>query len=446
MITYFDSASDENNEENCLETMFTEHFIFLTNRCIIGYYMKKKLFIIAITTLITLTTIAILPTISSVKPQTIQIGVVLPSEEDFEHYLPVFEEIIEPDINEYVRKLPRMRFKPDLEFEFLLEHGHSDPGIHLEKVQYFASIGVDLIIGGFWSSQAEYAMDYANEHQMLLISPSSTAPSLAISGDVLYRLAPDDTKQSSAIAEMIKSKGMNKVIVLHTVEFWGNWSCEYFVDQYEQIEGEILGVLPYNASDPDYDALLDDAELLVTGSDVGVVLFSGGEAADILAEAYYHGGVYDLPWFGGESTAMNQHILEFAPEEAAHVKLYSTLLAPDQSSKYREISVRYDAVLGAPPDYYSLNVIDAAWILAQTVLEARPSHPVKMDATDVMEVLPDVASRYYGYSGWTHLNEAGDRANPYYEIWGYKFEGGEGEFILSGFYDYPNDEIFWYDS
>jgi hypothetical protein len=84
------------------------------------------------------------------------------------------------------------------------------------------------------------------------------------------------------------------------------------------------------------------------------------------------------------------------------------------------------------------------WIIVQSILESRPSYPVSFDATNIMEVLPDVASRYYGYSGWTSLNEAGDRDNPNLEIWGYGPVEGSPDIVQYGFYDYLTGEIHWF--
>jgi hypothetical protein len=60
-----------------------------------------------------------------------------------------------------------------------------------------------------------------------------------------------------------------------------------------------------------------------------------------------------------------------------------------------------------------------------------------------MEVLPDIASRYYGYSGWCQLDEAGDRANANYEIWGYGLVNDEPSFVKYGWYDMWTDTMYW---
>ena len=81
----------------------------------------------------------------------------------------------------------------------------------------------------------------------------------------------------------------------------------------------------------------------------------------------------------------------------------------DNSSKYWEMDELYEHLTWGNNSYYTANMIDAAWIIAQAVLETKPSFSTRrfsINAVDIMEVLPDVASRYYGYSGWCQLDEA----------------------------------------
>ena len=412
--------------------------------------MKRKQLILIIAILITLSTCALLPTTSSEKPNKIRIGVVFPDTQWRNRNQPVFEEIIQPDINAYLDKLPDMRFKPDLDIEFLYDDAQGDPELHLEKVQYFASIGIDLVIGGFYSNQAMFAFDYMTETEMLLLSPSSTSPGLARPDDALYRLAPSDDIQGKAIAEMIISKGVTDLIVLQIEHQVGTWSYDAFQPEYTSKGGNILGHVTYtfDPENPDF-SFLAEAESYASGSaNEGILLLAFQEAVDILWEVSSpsYPQIYSLPWFGWESTAMRGDILEWTPVQAVHVGLLSPLIVPDYSSKYWDMAERYEPYTEGSYPYYTANMIDAAWIITQTVLETKPSFSAQafsINAVDVMKVLPDVASRYYGYSGWCQLDEAGDRANANYEIWGYGLVDFEPSFVKYGWYGMWTDTMYW---
>ena len=88
-------------------------------------------------------------------------------------------------------------------------------------------------------------------------------------------------------------------------------------------------------------------------------------------------------------------------------------------------------------------MVDAAWVISMAVIETKPSFVVPVDAVDIIEVLPDIASRYYGYSGWCLLDEFGDRALVNYEIWGYDIVGSDYDFFMYGWYDLQTDTVYW---
>ncbi len=409
--------------------------------------MNKKVVTILFVSLFAISSFLLIPPISSAPPRTIKIGVIASNTEDMETEVTFFERIIEPDINEYMKKLPRQF--PPLRFDFLVEDAQGSPEIHLEKVQQFHAMGVDLIIGGLWSSQASYSLDYVNANDMLLISPSSTYPDLAIPGDNLFRLCPDDTIQSRILAKMINSRGIENVIVIQRDDTWGNDLYKVFKTEYE---GDILKRLVYPTGTENFHSYLTTANAAAMGEEnVGVLLISFNELNQIIIEA--SNGMYpniygegpdprEPPWFGTETGVRLHSTLEEAPEQAVHLTILSPISAPPSSSKFNDLSERYLQRTHQEADYYTATTADCAWILTQAVLETQ----FLTSGTDIAEVLPDIAWRHYGYSGWCLLNDAGDRETSNFDIWGYyRMEDETPSFKRYGFYDSVNDELIWYD-
>jgi len=267
--------------------------------------MNKTLKVTILTALIALTAISLTPTIESRRVKTIKIGVITASQDGYEEFRDLFKEILEPDINEYVSKLPRFRFTPAMRFEFIVENANGNRDTHLEKVQMFHEMGVDLIIGGFWSSQAEHSREYVNEHGMLLLSPSSTSPILSIPGDNLFRLCPDDNIQGRPLAKMMYSKGVRNAIVLARDDGWGQSISPVFQSHFEALGGTVLDTLYYPTNDLeefDFTPYLHQAEDLATSStDVSVLLVSFDEVSDIIHQAYDYPPIYNPPWFTVEA-------------------------------------------------------------------------------------------------------------------------------------------------
>jgi branched-chain amino acid transport system substrate-binding protein len=411
--------------------------------------MNKKVVTIVFVALFALSAFILIPPISSTPPRTIRIGVIASSTAGMETLVPLFEKIIEPDINEYLRKLPKQ--SPPLRIDFLIEDAQTSRDIHLEKVQEFHAMGTDLIIGGFWSSQAYYSLDYVNDNDMLLISPSSTAQTLAIPDDNLFRLCPDDTIQGSLLARMISSRGIENVVVLQRDDTWGNGLFNVFMAEYG---GNILGRFVYPGDKWDnFHSYLADANAAASSvENVGVLLISLGEVTQIIIEA--SDGMYpniygqlgpeprDPPWFGTEASGRSQDILDWAPDQAVHLTILSALPAPPNTAKFNDLNERYQRHAHQEAWFYTATQVDCAWILTQAVLETQLS----TSGTDIAKVLPDIASRHYGYSGWCLLNDAGDRESSNFDIWGfYRQADGTPAFKRYGLYDASTDELTWYD-
>ena len=385
-------------------------------------------------------------------PRKVKIGVITGSTEGLETSVPMFEQIIEPDINAYVDTLPNHRFRPKLEFKFLIEDAEGSADVHLQKVQDFHGQDVDLIIGGAWSSQASGSLDYVNDNDMLLFSASSTYPGLAIAGDNLFRMCPDDYKQASAMAEMLVSKGIQAAIVIQRDDVYGNGLYDALRLAYEGKGGVVHTRILYPPDQVDFTGIMAQAEVAAVSAvdthgaeHVGVVMISFAEGRTIVGISQDYPTLYGLTWFGPESTGASERMLQENPDQACHLKLYSTLFAPEYSSKFHEMADRYNAATGYQMRYYAACEIDLAWVIALAVLETQSSDARPMDATDVIRVIPDVASRYFGYSGWCLLNEAGDRAESDYDIWGYGYDDETGEPTIKkyGLYDSMTGQVTW---
>jgi len=94
----------------------------------------------------------------------------------------------------------------------IVEDTKTDPAVALEKLQSLAGKGIKVVIGPQSSAEVETVKAYADENGILLVSPSSVAPSLAIPGDNVFRFCPDATHQAEAVARLMWEDGV-KVIM-----------------------------------------------------------------------------------------------------------------------------------------------------------------------------------------------------------------------------------------
>ena len=83
-------------------------------------------------------------------------------------------------------------------------------------------MGIRIVLGPDSSAEVEAVKAYADENGILLISPSSTAISLAIPGDNVFRFVPDDTQQAETIATLMWEDGIRAVIPIWRGDTWGD--------------------------------------------------------------------------------------------------------------------------------------------------------------------------------------------------------------------------------
>jgi branched-chain amino acid transport system substrate-binding protein len=94
-------------------------------------------------------------------------------------------------------------------------------------------------------------------------------------------------------------------------------------------------------------------------------------------------------------------------------------LAEGQGDRFERVKAQVTEKLDHAPESYAYAAYDSAWVITIAYLEARSA------AASVMNVaIPFVADSYYGITGNTALNAAGDRKFAHYDFWSVMQENG----------------------
>jgi ABC-type branched-subunit amino acid transport system substrate-binding protein len=179
-------------------------------------------------------------------------------------------------------------------------------------------------------------------------------------------------------------------------------------------------------------------------SKIGVLLLTFTETPQILKQASQYESLYDLVWFWGAPelvlfdpmTRALQAVVNEAPLEAEHVKLFTPMSLKPDSAKYTDLSLRYTEATGETFGIEEACLYDAAWVLAKGVLETGSEN-----ASKVASALQNICDNYYGASGWCRLNGFGDRSPPPFEV--LFFASGSNSTIgvfFTGIY-YPDSRV-----
>jgi branched-chain amino acid transport system substrate-binding protein len=371
----------------------------------------------------------------------IQLGYISSTTVGLETTVPLVEEILTPDYNAYMAKLGM-----DTTLEFLIDDATGQAAVHLEKVQGYKSMDINVFIGGGWSSQAQAALSYCNDNDMLMWSSSSTSPLLGIADDNLYRMCPTDLIQAPAIAEMLWSHGIKAIILIQRGDAWADGIYNYLEPAYTDKGGVIIERIRYAGEATEFANYLQTAEDLAKdavaeyGADaVGVEIISFAEFVVMMTQAEDFPTIYDLTWFGSDGTTLSQQAADDAPEQVVHLRVHSTFAAPAESEKFNDLYDRYYALVSQPFGYYSACSYDIGWVLTESILNAQ-----SLDATVLIPIQHDTAFNNFGASGWNRLNEDGDRYGSNYQIWSYKYAGDVVISYVSGLFDGITGQVTWY--
>ena len=155
----------------------------------------------------------------------------------------------------------------------IVEDTKTEPAVALEKLQNSAREGVRVVIGPQSSAEVTTLKDYADENGILLLSQSSTAPSLAIPGDNVFRFCPDDNHQAKAVARMMWEDGIRAVVPMWRGDLWGDELSNATKDSFEELGGKVLDGIRYSPVTKDFST-----ELESLNSKVGQAIAQHGDA------------------------------------------------------------------------------------------------------------------------------------------------------------------------
>ena len=105
--------------------------------------------------------------------------------------------------------------------QLFYEDTKTNPQTALEKLKYLKTLGINIVIGPYSSSELAFIKDYADSNNIVLLSPSSVSISLAIKDDNIFRFVPNDNNQVKAISKYLDSTGINKLNAIYRDDIWG---------------------------------------------------------------------------------------------------------------------------------------------------------------------------------------------------------------------------------
>ena len=309
-------------------------------------------------------------------------------------------------------------------FVAIIEDTKLDPNLALEKAHALRGRGVQLLIGAQSSAEVERLKPFVDSVGMLLVSPSSTARSLAIAGDNVFRFCPSDSLEGAAIAAMMWEDSVRVVVPV--------WRDDAGMAQLKKSTeaafvargGTVLEGAAYAPNTTDFQSIvtsvnarLQQAVASRPASTVGILLSGMDEVTSVLADAGAYTALGSVRWYGTDASARSEVLLanQKAAAFAARVGFPNAIFGVEQGARdvWAPLVDRIKARSGEDAGGFALAVYDAVWTVARAyIASGAPTDVAKLKAA-----FTTAASTGYGATGWTVLNAAGDRKYGDFDFW-----------------------------
>jgi len=350
------------------------------------------------------------------------------------------------EINAYLASLGR-----PWRIKLIIEDTATDPKTALDKVMALHARGVKVFLG-LYSGEISEVKQYVDANKLLVISPVSTAISLALP-DMILRYAPNDIIQAKAIAKILWLRGVRYVIFMWRGDTWGDALQKAVEENFIKIcktAGESCGILEKIRYDPRavefsvevsrLAGIVQDAVNKYGKDKVGIELISTEEVKGIFIAARAYPILREVSWQGSDGTAGISPLLDPAVADfAVKVKFYNTLVSPGVSPYTEKVRKWVRDALGQEPIAYAYFMYDAVWTVALTI-----DLIGKYDGEAIKNALPLVLQHYIGATGYIQLDENGDRVLADYDIWAVVYKDGKYTWEIVGLYKGLTESVEWY--
>jgi branched-chain amino acid transport system substrate-binding protein len=300
--------------------------------------------------------------------------------------------------------------------------------------------GANVIVGPLTTGEVLGAKQYADDNQIVLVAPASSAPAGAIPDDYIFRVMyPPDTFAANAFEQIALARGYENIAVLQVDDPFGNGMVEAFTAGFQANGGGEVAVVPYAPEPPDLSgevSLLSSevARLKEAGETAVFIVGFLGDGQKALQLAITDPELGSVDWLGVENLA-NPEILE----DPAHAQFLqdtnftSVSFAESSTPNTQPFIDAFTAMHGSEPGPFTNYAYDAANVAMLTMLA------VGDDGAAVKSMLPFIADHYIGTAVQTHLDENGDQAVVNYGI--YRVSDDRTEFAQIGSYDGSTGEV-----
>jgi branched-chain amino acid transport system substrate-binding protein len=316
-------------------------------------------------------------------------------------------------------------------FRVAVEDTRLEPPLALEKVQALRARGAQILIGPQSSAEVAHLKPYVDANDMLLVSHSSTAGNLAIPGDNVFRFTPSDVPEGVANSAMMWEDGIRALVPVWRDDA-GNGGLEVATRAaFSARGGMVLEGVKYGTATQDFAptaaALRGQVEQAIARhgpTQVAVYLAAFDEVVQLFRAAAADPVLGKVRWYGSNGVALSDALVgdPTAAEFAIRTRYPNPVFGRDEGAReiWEPLVAQIRARTGLEPDGFALAAYDAVWVAARAYIASGATQDIER----LNRAFVTAAASGYGATGWTVLNEAGDRKHGDFDFWALRLEGG----------------------
>ncbi len=285
---------------------------------------------------------------------------------------------------------------------------------------------------------------YADAHKILVISQGSTASSLAIAGDNIFRFCPNDMREAEAIVALMRHDGIRAIVPLWRNDAGNNGLHDSVQIRFQALGGAVAQGFRYEPVTSDFSAaaasVASQIDNLIGGgtdpSTIAVYLAAFDEVIGVFHSAHGNTTLSDTAWYGSDGVALSAVLPadETAAAFAVSVGYPNPIFGlPDAlRSEWQPIADAIQARTGIEPDAFALSAYDALFVVRRALRDLKY---LKKSFANLKATFVGEANRYQGVTGSTALDPAGDRLNGDFDFWAVQSQNGNYNWVRIGTYN-----------
>jgi branched-chain amino acid transport system substrate-binding protein len=306
-----------------------------------------------------------------------------------------------------------------LRVRLLVEDTALDPTRCASAFQRLRDSGAAFVIGPQSSSEVRALQQPLDGTKVVVISQGSTASSLSLEGDHIYRFVPDDTQEAEAVVALAQSDAVRTLLPIWRADA-GNRGLVTSVRRLATEQGlSVLAGIEYPSANASFSEVVRSAAGMLAQRPEGkiaIYLAAFDEIVDLFHAAQPEPMLSGIRWYGSDGVALSAALADDpnAADYARRVQYVApTLGLPDRARAIWEpLSGQVREAAGVDADAFAMAAFDAYWCALFACLTAGTP-----DLPSWRPAFANTADFFFGATGWGTLNAAGDRRFGDFDFW-----------------------------